>query len=181
MLFDFCFNCHLEDNSFSYSDWANVLIAFFNVCLVIYIFRHQRKIEKELRVINERASVRQYRQNWFKEIIIIPRFSRIHSHFIELEVLVMTLERNSEMSIRDVIHEKIKTELRSYSKDFIELLYPIDHEFADRLQLMSDVFLEQLQKQLYMERELNRFVLIDQLKTYRNQSIETIYSFEPKS
>lgn len=186
MHFDFYFGCIQQgDDSVSWPDWINVFIAIINLALVIYIFWHQRKKDADERKFQIESKSKEYKHNWFKEIIILPKIEILNNHFIEIEKITSRVKANGLTARqRTNIDKSLKAEFRNFSKVFVELIYAVDNGFATQLQDISDKILENIQKQVHTptkslsdEGNYNELIL-EEIRTYRNKIISKIYTFE---
>ncbi|MDO9185860.1 MAG: hypothetical protein Q7W13_07595 [Bacteroidia bacterium] len=184
------FNCYSkcifsDDGSISFADVANIIIAFINLCLVVYIFSHQRKKEKNERIFQQQTKSKEFRHNWFKELIILPKIIELNSHFSKVEQIAEKLKQTGlTIAQRKKIDTELKAEFRRFSKEFVELLYAVNLTFADKIQKYSDDCLDSIQLQIHtptksLSVEKNfQSLLLENIRTYRNSIISNIYSFE---
>ncbi|MES2568111.1 MAG: hypothetical protein V4565_14645 [Bacteroidota bacterium] len=186
MHFDFYFDCiQLKEESVAWTDWINVIIAIINVSLVVYIFWHQRKKDADERKFQIDSKSKEFKHNWFKEIFVLPKIEIINNHFIQIEKITEKLKPNGlTVRQRNNMDKLLKAEFRNFSKEFVELLYAVSSQFAKKLQDVSDLCLDKVQTQVHsptkalsVDAKYNELVL-DEIRTYRNEIISNIYTFE---
>lgn len=186
MRFDFYYDCIVPDeDTISLADWTNVVIGVINLFIVVYIFRNQRKKDKDDRAFQIQAKSQEYKHNWFKELIVLPNLPTINSHFLKLEQITKKLQENGlTPRQRANIDKKIKAEFSQFSKEFIELLFSVNLDLANRLQDFSDQCLDAIQREIYNpsasladESNYNRIIL-NPILTYKNMIFGHIFNFE---
>lgn len=130
-------------------DLLSISVDIFNIIIIIVFFIITYFADKRAR-FNERKAI------WYKELIIEPHLDRINNFFIELissiEVAKSKIQnrptdtdifKSNDLLVKNLIEES-NNKLTNFRRDFIDIVYSMNQDFAQDLYS----FLDQLQDEL---------------------------------
>jgi hypothetical protein len=130
-------------------DYLSVIVDIFNIIIIIAFFIITYLADRRAR-FNERKAI------WYKELIIQPHLERINNFFSELfnlienkKALILNQSTSGDLfSSRESLVKKLiedsNDKLTAFRRDFIDIVYSMNENFAQDLYS----FLDQLQDEL---------------------------------
>lgn len=115
------------------SEIAQIFIALAGLTLAFYVFIYQRNKDNRTEFKTAQLNEQNIKLQWFKELIIHPNLSGIHSFYDNLHTLKDKIDSNELSEEKKIeINTFLKKELSELRKSFVDLLMATDSTFAKK-------------------------------------------------